>query len=260
MDTIKQQGLEIPPFFSDGMILQRNKALKFWGWDAPNTSLILLFKEQEYHTRVDEEGYWEVFIESQPAGGPYVLKIEGTSQQMLQDIYFGEVWLAGGQSNMELPINRVSPFHPSEIEGINLPLIRQFQVTQTQNFHAPQEKTESGKWIKAIPSEIQEFSAVGFFFAKKLYESLDVPVGIYLTAVGGTPAEAWISEKTLNSICDYTEPLSYLKNDAQIKETLKEDAKKIKQWYKTLHATDQGLHTEIPWYSTELADDDWEAI
>lgn len=260
MDTIKQQGLEIPPFFSDGMILQRNKALKFWGWDAPNTSLILHFKEQEYHTRVDEEGYWEVFIESQPAGGPYAFKIVGTSQQTLQDIYFGEVWLAGGQSNMELPINRVSPFHPSEIEGINLPLIRQFQVTQTQDFHAAQERTEGGEWIKAIPSEVQAFSGVGFFFAKNLYEALNVPVGIYLTAVGGTPAEAWISEETLNKIGDYTNPLIYLKNDEKVNETLDEDAKKIGQWYKTLYKTDKGLRAQIPWYSPQLEDKDWETI
>ncbi len=260
MKNTKHHRLELPPFFSDGMILQRNQTLKFWGWDVPETIVTLRFNDQVCRATVDSEGYWEVTVGSQSAGGPYEVIIKGSTSVTIEDVYIGEVWLAGGQSNMELPLKRVAPFHPEAIEGVKLPLIRQFQVTQTQNFHGPQEKTKGGKWIKAIPAKIQEFSGVGFFFAKHLYEALEVPIGIYLTAVGGTPAEAWMSEESLKKMAYDLAPFSYLKQDTALNERLKEEAVAAEQWYKTLHQTDKGLRAETPWYSPQLKDDDWATL
>ena len=110
-----------------------------------------------------------------------------------------------GQSNMELPISRTLDLFENEVKEANNKYIRQFSVPQKHSFDAPLDEIDQGEWIKVTPTHVLEFSAVGYFFAKEIYKEYKIPVGLIHTAVGGTPAEAWIKEESLNKFVRFKE-------------------------------------------------------
>jgi sialate O-acetylesterase len=120
----------------------------------------------------------------------------------LTDIMLGDVWLASGQSNMELPIRRVTDLYADEISKINNIKIRFFRSSTREN--AESEKTDypDGMWLPATPENIMEFSAIAWFFANEIHQKCNVPVGIISTAIGGSPAEAWLSNNKVTPFLD----------------------------------------------------------
>lgn len=255
----KEVILNMSNFFSEGMVLQMEKPLLIWGKDLPLMRISVLFKGKTYHTISRANGYWEIQLGKHQHGGPYRLQINGSSSKTIDDIYIGEVWLAGGQSNMELPIHRVYDSYRKEIDEANYPLIRQFQVPMTYNFTNPQEEIIEGSWISATQKHIQNFSALAFFYAKKLYEELGVPIGIIHTAVGGTPIEAWISEDTLRKLGGFEADFLFLKDSEKVAKTIKNDELRAKKWYEKLASLDKGL-IDKPWYETDLNHINWKSI
>src|SRR5690606_26177600 len=110
---------------------------------------------------------------------------------------FGDVWICSGQSNMELTMERVKEKYAQIIASCENPYIRQFNVPDQYDFEKPHTDLEGGNWQKATPENIMGFSAVAYFFARELYEKYNVPVGLILSALGGSPVEAWMSEDAL---------------------------------------------------------------
>ncbi len=130
-------------------------------------------------------------------GGPYTMKIEAGNSITVSDILIGDVWLCSGQSNMELPVRRVRPLYEAEIAASANNYIRSFIVPKNYVFKEPQKDLASGSWKAADPETVLDFSAAAWFFARELYETYKVPVGLLTSAFGGSPAEAWISEESL---------------------------------------------------------------
>lgn len=272
--------VQLPRLVRDSMVLQRDTRISIWGWSSPAEKVQVKFLGQTYKTKADTKGNWSVELAPQPAGGPYTMEITGKNKFILKDILLGDVWFCSGQSNMVHQLNIHDITYAHEIATANYPQIRQFWIPTLTNLQGPQADLPAGNWKAAVGEDVRPFSAVAYFFAKKLYEKYRVPIGIINASVGGTPIEAWTSEEGLK---DFAVPQQMIlknkdtgyvndmnrkaaagnrpvpPNDAGMKEALKwfDPAYPPAGW-KTIHLPgyweDQGLKdlNGIVWYRKEI--------
>ncbi|TLM75237.1 sialate O-acetylesterase [Microbulbifer harenosus] len=202
--TVWSAHAEIIParIFSDHMVLQRGQDVPIWGSAAPNTSISLRFGSYIYSDRSDDSGNWKISVPPQKAGGPYTLTLSGDGETVIHDVYFGDVWLAGGQSNMEWKLSWEINDSDKIIDAANFPLIRFFDVP-SEISPTPKKDLSGGTWKKTTPENAAEFSAVAYLFALKNHTEKNVAVGIIDNNWGGTPAEAWMSKAALLALPDY---------------------------------------------------------
>ena len=172
----------LPALFSDHLVLQRGRPNLVWGRDRPGQSVTLEVQGRaSVTTSTGADGVWTVQCPELPAGGPYRLRLAGSSERAVDDALVGEVWLASGQSNMELALGSARDA-AREIAGADFPAIRLFQVPRA-TADAPQHSVE-GEWRVCTPQTADAFSAVAYFFARELHTRLDVPVGILSASWG----------------------------------------------------------------------------
>ena len=133
--------VRLPALVSDGMILQRNQDLKIWGYADAGEKITIKFINKTYNATADQRGNWSLMLPKLNAGGPYTMMI---NEITLKDILIGDVWVASGQSNMELPMRRLTPLYENEIKNANNQNIRFFTVPQKYNFKAPQNDLDGG--------------------------------------------------------------------------------------------------------------------
>ncbi len=189
----------LPHFFSDHMVLQRERPAAIWGISEPGSDVSVSFKGQIAATKADSSGHWKVEIETGPADATgATLTISSNDKRLaLNDVLVGEVWFASGQSNMAFTMNRV-PGYAAVIRAANHPLIRMFNAP-TVTAVEPQEDID-GRWTLCTPQTAGEYSAVAFFFARKLHTELDVPIGVIKSAWGGKPVETFTSRTALSTL------------------------------------------------------------
>jgi len=251
--TAASAEIRLPKLISDGMILQRDIPVKIWGWATPGEEISLQFNSLEYYTVTDKSGNWQIILPEQKAGGPYSITIQGNNTKTINDVLFGDVWVCSGQSNMELWIHRVMPLY-KKIEAH--PQIRQFMVPQNYNLHEPQTDFASGSWVAATPETVGDFSATAYFFALELYNRYKVPIGLLNNALGGSPAESWISEESLKCFPRHYNEVQRFKDDRFVDSVMVSDRKRINAWYDEQSRKDKGL-ASTPWYSGKLNTADW---
>ena len=168
------------------MVLQRNKPILFWGFNSPETIVKIKFAEQEREVKTNEKGRWEVSFPARNIGSPLTLSVSDKDEVVqVSDILMGEVWLCSGQSNMEWKL-RQALGGEDEVKAANNPLIRHIEVPKTLSFN-PNIDFESKGWKMAKPENAGNFTAVGYYFAKKLQQDLQVPIGLIHSSWGGTP-------------------------------------------------------------------------
>ncbi|PWB23732.1 sialate O-acetylesterase [Flavobacterium sp. HTF] len=192
--------VSLPNIFSDNMVLQRNSEVKIWGWANPKEEIKLVsgWNNQEYKTVADNQAKWELVIKTQEAGGPFTISIKGYNEVVLKNILIGEVWLCSGQSNMEMSASWGIENGEEEMKNATNPNIRFFTVPKL-TATTPQNNL-LGNWTESTPETMKYFSAIGYFFAKRLREDLkNVPIGLISSNWGGTPAEIWMPEDVVNS-------------------------------------------------------------
>src|SRR5690606_38371612 len=148
------------------------------GWAAPQEKVSLKFNSEVYKATADENGNWSMVLPAQKAGGPHQMVFTASNEIVLNDILFGDVWVCSGQSNMELPMDRVRERYGDVISASNNTNIRQFLVPDKFNFKTEAKDFDSGNWVAASPENVLDFSAVAYFFALKVYESEGVPIGL----------------------------------------------------------------------------------
>jgi len=218
--------LKLPSILGDHMVLQQNSFAKIWGWSEASAEVKVTssWNGKTYATRADAEGNWEVKVATTKAGGPYSLTIEGDITLELKDILLGEVWICSGQSNMEWPLSRAEKAE-TEIPLAKYPEIRLFTVKKHISPRPLEDVT--GSWSACTPETAEGFSAVGYFFGKKLHKDLGVPVGLVNTSWGGTPSESWTSREMLQTFGDFDAQLEALYNssDEEMKKAEEEAAK-----------------------------------
>jgi sialate O-acetylesterase len=250
--------VRLPALIGDGMVLQREANVKIWGWADEGEEVKVNFKGEAYHTSAGPNGKWEVVFSHLKEGGPFSMKIEADNHITLKDIMIGDVWVCSGQSNMELSMDRVKYRYPNVVVSSDNPNIRQFVVPNAYNFKEPQEDLESGRWVAANPESILNFTAVGFFFAKELFEKYGVPIGLINTSLGGSPAQAWLSEEALIAFPEYLETAEEYRDDAYIKEIIEKDNAVSEEWYDRLRQTDEGLQKgKIAWFDNAYDASEW---
>lgn len=186
--------VRLPALISDHMLLQRDVPVRIWGWADAGEAVEVRFRGQSKATTASSDGNWQVFLDPMHAGGPDRLTVEATNRLAIEDVLVGEVWVASGQSNMQWTVAKSNDAQ-AEISSADYPHIRLFQVPQTVA-NQPKDDVE-GAWKICSPEAVEEFSAVGYFFARQLHKDLGVPFGIVQSAWGGTPAEAWTRKEYL---------------------------------------------------------------
>ena len=202
----------LPKFFSDGMVLQRETSANLWGTARKNANITIStsWDKKEYRSRSDKNGQWRQSIQTPAAGGPYTITLDDGDQTILNDVLIGEVWICSGQSNMEMQMKgfKAQPVEGAIIDGMHSkdPLLRMFTVKRNSQF-APVD-TVSGSWMDANPVHVREFSATAYYFGRELRQVLDIPVGLIVTAWGGSACEAWMTADWLRAFPDAKIPHS----------------------------------------------------
>ena len=237
--------VKLPTLVSDGMVLQRGEPVNIWGTADPDETVSITFQKKKYKTVADVQGNWKVILPALKAGGPYTMIINDIE---LKDILVGDVWVCSGQSNMELPVSRVTDRFRDEISAdSDYPMVRYIKTPLLYNFHAPQTDIPGIFW-KAMTSEnVMSFSALVYFFAKDYFQKTKVPVGIINSSVGGSPVEAWISEEGLKPFPYYLNEKRIYESDDLVESMKKEENKKSRAWNVALYQGDKGMHETIPW-------------
>lgn len=191
-----QAQLSTAHIFGDHMVLQRNQDIPVWGWSDRGSKVSVSLNGQKVSTKTDAQGNWKIAFKPMEAGGPYVMTItSGKSKITYSDIMIGEVWLCSGQSNMEFALRNALGYR-SELKTAAQMNIRHFKVPNKMSLE-PEKDISGGQWIKADTNTIGDFTAVGYFFAKKISQELHVTVGLINSSWGGTQVESWISKEAL---------------------------------------------------------------
>ncbi len=189
--------ISLPEIFSDNMVLQQQADVKFWGWGKAGETVVLEagWQSEPQSVKADNQGTWEITVKTPVAGGPYDIHLKGYNEIVFKNVLIGEVWLCSGQSNMEWTPNAGIINKEEEIKNANYPEIRFFSVYNSTSRY-PQDHF-TGEWTECTPETMSNFSAIGYFFARKLQAELGVPVGIINSSWGGTAAEAWMPEDVI---------------------------------------------------------------
>ena len=192
--------VKLPAIISDHLVLSKAARVPIWGKAAPGEQVTVRLNGQVASATAGADGKWSVALDLKAsAPGPFEMTVAGKNQVVISDVLVGEVWVASGQSNMDFTVSRTNNAEADIAQSAN-PLLRVFQVKKNA-VAQPLEETE-GKWLAASPETTGGFTAVGYFFAKKLQADLNVPVGVIHTAWGGTPSEAWTSAESIGSVPD----------------------------------------------------------
>jgi len=230
--------IRLPHLLSDHAVLQRGGPIHIWGWNTPKASLTIRFHDQNISATSNKYGEWSAWLMPEQAGGPYSLIVDGgrtDGKKEVTDLLVGDVWIASGQSNMQMPLKGFLPGAPvkdsaREIAAASIPLLRLLKVGNGSS-DIPQQDIGGGTWAVSSPKTAANFSAAAYFFGREIVAKENVPVGMIDSTVGGTPAEAWVSLDTLSSnpdlsyathlYSDFTKTVSHL--NAQIAAEKAED-------------------------------------
>ncbi|MFZ0280009.1 MAG: sialate O-acetylesterase [Bacteroidales bacterium] len=219
----KRTGIILPSIISDNMMLQQKTDAKIWGKATPGSKIAVSADwNAEGEAKTGDDGKWSVTIPTPEAGGPYTISISARDTSLtLNNILIGEVWFCSGQSNMEMPLAGWPPvdtvmYSAKTIANASVPEIRLFNVQRMVSGTPLEECT--GTWEVCSPSSVGPFSATAYFFGKKLYDELKIPVGMIESAWGGTPAEAWISSEVLENAGEFMNELKAIKESAPLQE------------------------------------------
>ena len=189
--------ITMPGIFGDGMVLQRGKTIPVWGWAKPYERITISLNKQKKTIKADKNGDWLLKLSPENAGGPFSLVVKGNNTVAFSNVLIGEVWVCSGQSNMDWNVSGASNA-AQEIAAANYPQIRHFTVSKEVS-NRPEKNLKGGKWEVAEPKNAGNFSAVAYYFARKLHKELNVPIGVIKTSWGGSLIETWISREAFQS-------------------------------------------------------------
>jgi sialate O-acetylesterase len=255
--------VKLPAIFGDNMVLQQRSNAAIWGWADKGETVEVLgsWAKSPVTAKAGKDGKWQVKVKTPEASGPYTLTVKGKNTITLQNVLIGEVWVCSGQSNMEWPLQSADNAK-EEIKAADFPKIRLFTVTK--KFSLQPQSDCKGQWKICSPDTAGPFSAVGYFFGRQIHQKLNVPVGLINTSWGGTPAQAWTSEKTVKSFPAYKTMLEEIEQEKRIPDEVRakkeqlQNEKAMADWEAKVAAIDPG--TQQNWQDPKTDISDWKEM
>lgn len=214
--------VSLPATFSDHMILQAQAAVPIWGWASPGEEVSVSISGQTKSVKTNDSGDWRVVLDPLKSGESTAMTVKGQNTITIQDVLVGEVWLCSGQSNMAWTVGRLRAFK-DEQSVANAPQLRMF--VESSGGAGESNTKPRGAWKIAAPENLANFSATAYFFGRHLHRELKQPVGLLVSAVGGTPIQNWISPKAQRSHPEMAKPFTAL--DTSLKTWTPERAKEL---------------------------------
>ncbi len=256
--TFATAQLHLSRLFADNMVLQREQPVKVWGWASPKVKVTIDFMNQQYSGKADKTGKWLIELPAQKAGGPYVMSVSSKKEKVtLKNILIGDVWICSGQSNMEWVLANTNDAEKVMAEATDAQ-IRHFKIPHSASNH-PEQVLAGGSWEICDPATVGNFTAVGYYFAQQLRETVGVPIGLINTSWGGSRIEPWM---------DYT-MLGY-NNQEEVAQKLVAEQKARKEAFEKqvmdklgpdYPVQDIGMQDGKPiWAAPTLADNQWETM
>ncbi|MCH5685291.1 sialate O-acetylesterase [Niabella sp. W65] len=244
--TISASGrITLPRIFADHMVLQREQPLTIWGTAGSNETVKVVINGQRSSAASNQKGEWRITLKPMKWGGPFDLIITSANdRKVLHNVLIGDVWICSGQSNMEMPVSGWSKVNNAEqeIAAANYPNIRLFTVEKATSF-VPESDLAGGQWLECHSKNIPSFSAVAYFFGRKINRDTRIPVGLISTNWGGTNIQAWTSWPTISAFDGY----NHL-DPVQMKQTFAEQEENRKAYNQAL-AADPG--SREAWYRND---------
>ncbi len=239
----------LPRVIGNNMVLQRDMQVPIWGWASAGEEITITLNtgtegaEPLFSTTVvaDMEGNWQTKLPAMQAGGPYTLRVASENTLELTNVLFGEVWVCSGQSNMQWSVN-ASKDNEAEIAAAMYPKIRLFYVPRVPSGLLQQDV--EADWYETNPETIANFSAVAYYFGRKLYKNLDVPIGLINTSWGGTRIEPWtppVGFAAVPALASISKEVQDIQ--ANYRSQLPEKMREIEAW---IAETREALETDAP--------------
>ncbi|MFD3001958.1 sialate O-acetylesterase [Pontibacter toksunensis] len=251
--------VRLPELISDGMVLQRNAKTKVWGWASPGEKVTVRFDGRTYRATTGADGKWLITLAPIKAAGPYTMDIKASNQIKINDILAGDVYFVSGQSNMVHQMSLHNITYAEDIATANYPQIRHFWIPTTTNLEGPAQELPAGSWKSANPEDVNNFSAVAYFFARKLYNQYKIPIGLINASVGGTPIEAWMSEEGLKDFATALATVDRNKDTSYVN-PIKRRALATARANSQKPEQDKGLTASVKWYETAYEPKGWRDI
>ena len=249
--------IKLPVILQSNMVLQRDKEVSIWGFGEAGEKVEINFKEQVYRSVTGKNGNWLIRLPAQAAGGPYAIIIKGkTNLIALKNILFGDVWVCGGQSNMQFSLDQAGYKHKENNNATSK--LRLFTASIDMDY-IPKNDLAGGVWKEVSAESLRNFSAVAYFFGKFLTDSLNVPIGLVSDNLGATSVETWMSPDALSkfpqikSYCD-----EYLKPAKSFKEVTAAFEQMKPEWEADYYLKGDGL--EQKWYLPGTSIADWKTM
>lgn len=253
------QELSMPKIFGDHMVLQHDENVRLWGSSRPNSVVTVLMGEVSVTTEADENGDWELFFPKQEAGGPHTITIDSRQTLTFEDVYFGDVWIAGGQSNMEWQIGANINNMEAELNDTDYPQIRFIKVAHDISVTPLMDLKQPAEWKVANKENARDFSAVAWFFAKHNHTEKNVPVGVIDDNWGGTPAESWTPLPALTTVPGYEEEAdSFLNDNTDWSLRIEENSQRNDEKYQRVQDTKNFLSFGV--HEPDYNDAGWQTI
>lgn len=257
ISVLANANVRMPLIFSDGMVLQRDKQIPIWGFADANESVEVHFNKQIKKTQADKNGKWTVNLSAEKAGGPFELTIIGKNKITIKNILVGEVWICSGQSNMEFQVIKTMNSE-KEINSADYPMIRHFGVAQDLS-GTPKDDLKQGKWEVVNKENVGNFTAVGYYFARKLYSELKIPIGIINTSWGGTNVETWTSREAFENSPDFKAMIADVPT-VDINAIFETYKKSVLENLKKVQGFDVSMENEDQFKNTNFQDKIWPEI
>ena len=250
--------IKMPVIFQSDMVLQRDKEVNIWGFASVGEKIEITLNDENYSALTGKDGKWITRLSPHKAGGPYDITVKGKSNTViLKNILFGDVWICGGQSNMQFTVDQ-SGFKFPDSSKINNKNIRLFTASIDMDF-VPKDDLAGGTWKVASPGSIKYFSAVGYFFGRLLQDSLQVPIGLISDNLGATSVETWMSPDAIKQFPQFD---GYYKENLLPGKSFKEVTaafEKMKpSWEKKYYLKGEGIAQK--WYLPETDVSDWKSM
>lgn len=249
--------VSVSSLFTDHMVLQRDKQVRVWGKASPNEEVSISILGKRYKTIASAVGEWEILLPKHPKAGPFEITIAGENSLTIKDAYYGDVWIASGQSNMEWHLADGVFTNDTETVSAHFPKIRFFEIPKT---FSPKKLDEvpTAEWRVTSPGSVGEFSAVAWFFAKELHLAENVAVGIIESNWGGTPAEAWTSLGALKNVEGYQQAVKNIEQTNNWDELVAENEAKNTDKWNRITKLDVAMTTGA--HKLDFDDDNWALI